>query len=183
MSFDISIVSHVSLIFRLFVCVCVWLLYSILYVSRSPVAYWVPTDLGSSSFSILSFCLFILFMGFSRQEYWSGLPFPSPVDHILTDLVQFNSVTQLCLTLWDHMDCSMPSFPVHHQLPEFTQIHVRRVSDAIQPSHPVIPFSCLQSFPASGPFPLSQFFTSGGQSIGVSASASVLPMNTEGDFL
>ena len=48
----------------------------------SPVACWVPTDLGSSSFSVLSFCLFILFMGFSRQEYWSGLPFPSPVDHI-----------------------------------------------------------------------------------------------------
>ena len=38
---------------------------------RSPVAYWAPTNLGSSSFSILSFCLFILFMGFSRQEYWS----------------------------------------------------------------------------------------------------------------
>jgi len=39
----------------------------------SPVAYWAPTDLGSSSFSVLSFCLFILFMGFSRQEYWSGI--------------------------------------------------------------------------------------------------------------
>ena len=52
----------------------------------SPVAYWAPTDLGSSSFSILSICLFILFMGFSRQEYWSGLPFPSPVDHILSAL-------------------------------------------------------------------------------------------------
>ena len=52
----------------------------------SPVAYWAPTDLGSSSFSVLSFCLFILFMGFSRQEFWSGLPFPSPVDHILSDL-------------------------------------------------------------------------------------------------
>ena len=39
-----------------------------------------------ASFSILSFCLFILFMGFSRQEYWSGLPFSSPVDHILSDL-------------------------------------------------------------------------------------------------
>ena len=57
-----------------------------LFLHWSPVAYWVPTDLGSSSFSILSFCLFILFMGFSRQEYWSGLPFPSPVDHILSDL-------------------------------------------------------------------------------------------------
>ena len=52
----------------------------------SPVAYWAPTDLESSFFNILSFCLFILFMGFSRQEYWSGLLFPSPVDHILSDL-------------------------------------------------------------------------------------------------
>ena len=52
----------------------------------SPVAYLTPTDLGSSSFSVLSFCLFILFMGFSRQEYWGGLPFPSPVGHILSKL-------------------------------------------------------------------------------------------------
>ena len=51
-----------------------------LFLHWSPVAYWVPTNLGSSSFSMLSFWLFILFMGFSRQEYWSGLPFPSPVD-------------------------------------------------------------------------------------------------------
>ena len=57
-----------------------------LFLHWSPVAYWASTDLGSSSFSILSFCLFIVFMGFSRQEYWSGLPFPSPVDHILSDL-------------------------------------------------------------------------------------------------
>ena len=58
----------------------------ILFLHWSPVAYWAPTNLGSSSFSVLSFCLFILFMGFSRQEYWSGLPFPSPVDHILSEL-------------------------------------------------------------------------------------------------
>ena len=57
-----------------------------LFLHWSPVAYWAPTDLGSSSFSVLSFYLFILFMGFSRQEYWSGLPFPSPVDHILSEL-------------------------------------------------------------------------------------------------
>ena len=63
-----------------------------LFLHWSPVAYWTPTDLGSSSFSILSFCLFILFMGFSRQEYWSGLPFPSPMDHILSDL---STVTRL----------------------------------------------------------------------------------------
>ena len=54
-----------------------------LFLHWSPVAYWAPIDLGSSSFSILSFCLY---MGFSRQEYWSGLPFPSPVDHILSDI-------------------------------------------------------------------------------------------------
>ena len=52
----------------------------------SPVVYWAPTNLGSSTFSILSFCLFILFMRFSRQEYWSSLPFPSPVDLILSEL-------------------------------------------------------------------------------------------------
>ena len=57
-----------------------------LFLHWSPVAYWAPTELGSSSFSVLSFCLFKLFMGFLRQEYWSGLPFPSPVDHILSGL-------------------------------------------------------------------------------------------------
>ena len=50
--------------------------------------------------------------------------------------VQFSSVTQLCPTLCDLMNCSMPGLPVHHQLPELTQIHIHRVSDAIQPSHP-----------------------------------------------
>ena len=57
-----------------------------LFLHWSLVAYSALTDLGSSSISVLSFCLFILFMGFSRQEYWSGLPFPSPVDHILSEL-------------------------------------------------------------------------------------------------
>ena len=57
-----------------------------LFLHWSAVAYWAPTDLGSSSFSVLSFCLFTLFIRFSRNEYWSGLPFPSPVEHILSDL-------------------------------------------------------------------------------------------------
>ena len=79
---------------------------------------------------------------------------------------QFGSVAQSCLTFCNPMDCSMPGFPVHHQLLEFTQTHVYWVCDAIQPSHPVGPFSsCLQSCPASGSFPMSQFFTSGEQSI------------------
>ena len=51
--------------------------------------------------------------------------------------IQFSSVAQLCPTLCDPMNCSMPGLPVHHQLPEFTQTHVHRVSDAIQPSHPL----------------------------------------------
>ena len=93
---------------------------------------------------------------------------------------QFSSVTQLCLTLCSPMDCSMPDFPIHHQLPELAQTHGHRVSDAIQPSGPLLPlFSCLQSFPASGCFLMSQFFTPGGQSIGASASTSVLPMNIQ----
>ena len=56
-----------------------------LFLSWSPVAYWAPTDLGSSSFSFLSFCLFIPFMGFSRQEYWSIFSIPYPVNHILSE--------------------------------------------------------------------------------------------------
>ena len=92
----------------------------------------------------------------------------------------FSSVAQSCLTLCDPLDCSTPGFLVHHQLPELTVCHV---SNAIQPSHPVIPFSyCLRSFPASGSFLRSQFFASGGQSIGASASASVLPMNIQDGF-
>ena len=57
-----------------------------LFLHCSPVAYWAPTNLRSSSFSVLSFCLFILFIGFSRQEYWSGLSFPSPVNHFWSEL-------------------------------------------------------------------------------------------------
>ena len=56
---------------------------------------------------------------------------------IINAEVQFISVTQLCLTLCDPMDCSMPGFPVHHQLLELAQTHVHLVDDAIQPSHPL----------------------------------------------
>ena len=99
-----------------------------------------------------------LAMGFPRKEHWSGLPFPSPQDlpNPWTELVapatagrfffaespgsplvevQFTSVTQSCPTLCDPMNHSTPGLPVHHQLPEFTQTHAHRVSDAIQPSH------------------------------------------------
>ena len=104
------------------------------------------------------------------------LPGPTPASLCLID--SFSSVTQSCPILCVRMDCSMPGFPVHHQLLELTQTHVHQVGDAIQPS--VVPFSShLQSFPASGSFPMSQFSVSGGQSIGISALASVLPMNIQ----
>ena len=91
--------------------------------------------------------------------------------------VQFSSVAQSCPTPWDLMNRSMPSLPVHHKLPEFTQTHAREVGDAIQPSHPLS--SPSLSLPASVSFPMSQLVAWGDQSIGVSASASVPPMNTQ----
>ena len=138
-----------------------------------------------------------LSMGFSRQEYWRGLPFPPPgvlsnpgttsatflfetirrsfslppltfffflrkLCHIVAIILvvwvvvsgihvylyfydlslylfraQFSSVAQSCLTLCDPMNHSMPGLPVHHQLWKFTQTHIHRVGDAIQPSHPL----------------------------------------------
>ena len=94
------------------------------------------------------------------------------------------SVTQLCLTLCHFMNCRMPSFPVLHHLLEFAQTHVYWASDAIQPTYPLLPtfFSCPQSFLASGSFPVSQLFASGGHSIGTSASASIFPKNIHGWF-
>ena len=89
--------------------------------------------------------------------------------------VQFSSVPQSCPTLCDPMNCSMPGLPVHHQLPESTQTHVHRVGDAIQPSHPL----SSPSPPASRSFQMSQLFASAGQSIGVSASTSVLRISPE----
>ena len=65
------------------------------------------------------------------------------------NFIEFSSITQSCLTLCDLMDHSTPGFPVHHLLLEFTQTHVHRVSDAIQPSHPLL-------FPSPPAFNLSQ---------------------------
>ena len=101
---------------------------------------------------------------------------PGPSMH-----VQFSSVAQSSLTVCNPMNCSMPGFPVHQQLPELTQ-NSCPLSQWCHPtiSSSVIPFSSRpQSFPAAGSFPVSQFFASGGQSIGASASASVLPMNMD----
>ena len=91
--------------------------------------------------------------------------------------VQFHSVTKLYPTLWDPMDCSMPGFPVHHQLLELAQTHVHRVSDAIQPSHSLLS-------PSPPAFNLSQHqglfqqvSSLHGQSIGVWPSKWISPSN------
>ena len=131
------------------------------------ISYAIVNDLMSFS----NFCQYIIWNTF----FWS-------VDLISWNLVIliyrcYYSVTKSCLTLCDPMDCSIPGFPVPHHLPEFAQVHVHWISDAIPTiSSSVTLFSfCLQSFPATGSFPLSWLFTSGG-SIGASTSPSVLYM-------
>ena len=84
-----------------------------LFLYWSPVAYWAPTDLGSSSFSVLYFCIFILFMGFSRQEYWSDLPFPSPVDHILSDLSTMTCPSSVALHSMAHSFIELDKAMIH----------------------------------------------------------------------
>ena len=102
----------------------------------------------------------------------SDVPWPSAYcKHILS-----HSLSRVWLC--DPMDYSMPGFPILHYLPQFpqTQVHLSRWCHPTISSS-VVPFSHLQSFPTSGSFPMSQFFASGGQSTGASASVSVLPMN------
>ena len=99
--------------------------------------------------------------------------------------IQFSPVRSLSrVWLCDPMNHSTPVLPVHHQLPESTQTHVHWVGDAILPSHPLLSPapSALNLSQHQGLFQMSQFFASGDQSIGVSASASVLPMNIQDWF-
>ena len=102
--------------------------------------------------------------------------------HLMQRADSLSSVAQLCLTLCDPMDCSTPGLPVHHQLPEFTQTcplswwcHPT-ISILLSPSPPAFNLSASRSFQ------MSQLFASGGQSIGVSASTPVLPMNIQNWF-
>ena len=125
----------------------------------------------------------------SGREYVAKLPweprslsvFSGKAHSTTQESLQFSSVAQSCPTLCNPMNRSTPGLPVHHQLPEFTQTYIHRVGDAIQPSHPLLcpsppafNLSLNQSL-----FQVSQFFASGGQSIGDSASASVLPKNIQ----
>ena len=83
------------------------------FLHWSPVACWTPTDLWRSPFSVLSFCLVIQFMGFSMQEYWSGLPFPSPVDHVLSELSTMTRPSWVALHGMAHSFIDLDKAVVH----------------------------------------------------------------------
>ena len=120
------------------VCICVCVCVCVL--TQSCVILCNPMDVANQVH---------LSLELSRQEYLSGLPLPSSHIHTQFSSVQFSSIAQSCLTLCDPMNRSTPCLSVHHQLPEFTQTHVHRVSDAIQPSH------TLSSPSPPAPIPLS----------------------------
>ena len=128
----------------------------------------VTISLSSTSVFLFLFCKFVC------DIIW-----------YLSFSVWLTSVESLrhCPTPCNPMDCSTPGFPVHHQLPEFTQTHVHQVGDAIQPSHPLS--SPSPTFNASQHKGLFQWASSSHQVVkvfGVSASASVLPMNIQDWF-
>ena len=109
---------------------------------------------------------------------WRGLPNDAAINQC-SMWIRYPccfSVAQLCPTLCDPMDCSTLGFPVLHCLLEFAQTYVHWFNGAIQPSH------CLQSFPASGSFPMSWLSMSGNQSIRTSASELVHTLNIQSWF-
>ena len=130
------------------------------------------------SLSFISLLITFSYCGDFGIELYQKLLF------VWTSQVWLSSIQWLsCIRLCDPMDCSMTGLSVHHQPPEFTHPCPLSRWCHLTISSSVVPFSsCPQSFPESGSFRISQFFASGGQSIGVSASASVLPMNIQDWF-
>ena len=132
------------------------------YATQWTVACQAPLSMGILQARILEWVSMASSKGSSQPKDWTrllsllhwqagslplappGKPMENPVlvkchEHGSFPLeLQFSSVAQSCPTLCDPMDCSTPGLPVHHQIPEFTQTHVHRVSDAIQPSHPLL---------------------------------------------
>ena len=91
-----------------------------LFLCFSPVAHSAPTNLGSSSFSVISFCLFILFTGFSREECWSGLPLPPGVDHILSELSTTTWLSWVALHAMVHSFIELDKTVIHMIFLELT---------------------------------------------------------------
>ena len=143
---------------------------------QARVLEWNLPDLGvksPSSVLAIEFCfLFLLPLAPPEKPNWNKTRTPGSF--------QFISVAQSCLTLCDPMDCSTPRPPCPSPTPGvYSNSRLLNWWCHATISSSVVPFSsCPQSFPASGSFQMSQFFTSGGQSIGVLASTSVLPMNS-----
>ena len=129
-------------------------------------------------------------ISFSRGSYWPSICCTASgvfSDRAILGVIVLESVQSTratCLTLCNTMYVTMPGVTVHRQLLELAQTNVHWVGDTIPIiSSSVVPFSsCFQSFPASGSFPVSQFFTSRIKSIGDSLSTSVLPMNIQDLF-
>ena len=137
-------------------------------IFQASILEWVAISFSRGS----SWCRDRICMSYALQE--DSLPAEPEMGFLLSTF--YCSVAQSCPTLWDSINCSTPGFPVLYRLPEFSQTHVH---NAIQTSHhlPSPPV-----FPSIRVFP-SQPFASCGYSIGASASASVLPMNIQCDFL
>ena len=132
-------------------------------------------SISLSSITIVSSCLWLYFIQLKSYRVHRL----SIHGWIVYLSVQFSSITQSCPTLCSLMNLSMPGLPVHHQLPEFTQIHVHQVSDAIQPSHPL----SSPSPPAPNPSQhqsLFQWVNSSHEVAKVSALASFLPKKSQG---
>ena len=103
---------------------------------------WVSLFHGTCGYNTIN----LIFFSETGTLQWKSFILIDSMWHYILPNHSFSSVAQSCLTLCDPMNCSMPGLPVHHQLPEFTQTHDHQVSDAIQPSHPL-----LSSSPATNP--------------------------------
>ena len=111
-------------------------LYDSLFFRSSPtlVIACLLHDSSSDMCEVISNCSFDLHF---PDDLWCWISFHVPAGCLIPYDYTVSSVTESCLTLCDPMDCCTPSFPVYHQLLEFTQTHVHRIGDAIQPSHPL----------------------------------------------
>ena len=148
--------------------------------------YWSPSILGSRCFD-LGYQDFTFSWIFMQNGEWTEFVYVSDFFLLVVleihSCCQFSSVSQSCPTLCNPMHCSTPDFRLSPTPGAYSNSCPSSLWCHPTISSSVIPFpSCLQSFPASGSFLVSQFFTSGGQRIGVSASVSVLAMNIQDWF-
>ena len=142
-------------------------------MGQNPIVSWLRSVYVCVEMNCLSVCIYI---NEWINTYLYKCIYASHMWH-----QSVSSVAQSCPTQCDPVNHSTPGLPVHHQLLEFTQTHVHRVGDDIQPSHPLSSLLLLPPIPpASESFPMSQLFSWGGQSTRVSDLASFLPKKSRG---